>query len=99
MQTDSQAAKGALDKLSSASPICNALAAELSLLQEFHNINLLTDHIRTEINLEADALSRLAEGSKVPGCLHGIKATPAPQRNEVYQVLHLKAKPSHRQTA
>ena len=78
LQTDSQAAKGALDKLSSASPICNALAAELSLLQEFHNINLLTDHIRTEINLEADALSRLAEDSKVPGCLRGIKATPAP---------------------
>ena len=93
LQTDSQAAKGALDKLSSASPICNALAAELSLLQEFHNINLLTDHIRTEINLEADALSRLAEGSRVPACLRGIKATPAPDRQAVYQLLHLKAKP------
>ena len=93
LQTDSQAAKGALDKLSSASPICNALAAELSLLQEFHNIHLLTDHIRTEINLEADALSRLAEGSRVPACLRGIKATPAPDRQVVYQLLHLKAKP------
>ena len=99
LQTDSQAAKGALDKLSSASLICNALAAELSLLQEFHSINLLTDHVRTEINLGADALSRLTEGSKVPECLRGIKATPAPQRDEVYQVLRLKTKPNQRQRA
>ena len=94
LQTYSQAAKGALDKHSGASLICNALAAELSLLQEFHTINLLTDHIRTEINLEADAISRLTEGRRVPLCLRGIKATPAPQREHVDQVLHLRAKPS-----
>jgi hypothetical protein len=87
LQVDSQAAQGAISKLASPSPVCNALAAELSLVLESCNIQLLTDHIRSEANLEADALSRLAEGKKVPQCLRGIKATPPPDRTTLYRVM------------
>jgi hypothetical protein len=92
LQVDSQAAQGAIDKLASPSPVCNALAAELSLVMENCNIQLLTDHIRSEANLEADALSRLSEGKCVPQCLRGIKATPPPDRATLYRVMHSRHK-------
>lgn len=86
MHVDSQAAIGAVTKLSSPSQVCNYIAAEISLLLEACNVHLKLDHIRTEANLEADALSRLSEGKSVPSALRSIKATPPPERAKLFQV-------------
>ena len=86
MHVDSQAAIGAVAKLSSPSQVCNYISAEISLLLESCNVNLKLDHIRTEANLEADALSRLSEGKSVPRALRTIKATPPPERLKLFRV-------------
>ena len=92
LKIDSQAAQGAITKLASPSPVCNALAAELSLTLEHLNVKLLTDHIRTGNNVEADALSRLAEDRSVPQSLRGIGATPPPDRKDVYRIMEARAR-------
>ena len=86
VHADSKAALGAIGKFSSPSASCNLLAAEICLLLEKCNVNLLLDHIRTEANLEADALSRLSEGKKIPAALNGLKAAPVPSRESTFRV-------------
>ena len=65
----------------------NYLAAELSLLMEELDIELLEGaHYRGILNVEADALSRLTEGKKVPRSLALLKMTAPPSRDKVYQL-------------
>ena len=55
-------------------------------------MKLLTDHIRTGNNVEADALSRLAEDKSVPQSLRGIRTTPPPDRKDVYRIMEARAR-------
>ena len=66
MQSDSAACLGAVQELASPSPIVNYIVAEISLPFEKFNYHLKFEHYRTEVNVEADALSRLTEGKSVP---------------------------------
>ena len=86
MHADSEAALGAIGDFSSPSASCNHLAAGISLLLERCNVDLLLDHIRTEADVEADALSRLSEGKKMPAALQGLAATTVPSRESTFRV-------------
>ena len=70
VQMDSSSALNVALKLGSSVPTVNYLAAELSLLMEELDIEFLEGaHYRGILNVEADALSRLTEGKKVPRSL------------------------------
>ncbi len=89
VQMDSASALNVALKLASSVPTVNYLAAELSLLMEDMDIEALEgSHYRGVLNVEADALSRLAEGKKVPRSLAHIKMTPRPLRDLVFQLHH-----------
>eukprot|EP00435_Cladocopium_sp_Y103_P036126 s642_g9.t1 len=82
VQLDSESALRVAVKLASPHPVVNRLAAEMALRLESLNAEALTgQHWRNVINLEADALSRLAEGKEVPArlrCLPRDQAVPLP---------------------
>jgi hypothetical protein len=89
VQMDSSSALNVALKLGSSVPTVNYLAAELSLLMEELDIELLEGaHYRGILNVEADALSRLTEGKKVPRSLAQLKMTAPPSRDKVYQLHH-----------
>ena len=74
-QLDSESALRIAVKLASPNPKANLVAAELALRTEQLGLDtILGQHWRNTINLEADALSRLAEGKTVPARLQ-----PLPQ--------------------
>ena len=86
IQADSKAALGAALKLASPQPLVNALAAELSLQLECVRADIvLTEHWRNAINVEADALSRLAEGKVLPDCVRGLAPTPVRPRRSYFR--------------
>ena len=67
VQLDSESALRVAVKLASPNPKANLLAAELALrAEQFGLETYLGQHWRNTINLEADALSRLEEGKRVP---------------------------------
>ena len=47
----------------------NALAAEIALRLESAQIVLTTEHFCADLNVECDALSRLAQGKEIPSRL------------------------------
>ena len=88
VQADSSAALGAALKLASPRPLMNALAAEISLVLERFSIErLLGDHYRGSINVEADALSRLWEGAKIPPLLELLRVWASPAAATISIVL------------
>ena len=89
VQMDSESALNVALRLGSSVPTINYLAAELSLLLEEMDIEILQgDHYRGVLNVEADALSRLTEGKKVPRSLAHMKMSAPPARDKVYQLHH-----------
>ena len=87
LQMDSESALRVTAKLASPVPTVNAIAAEVALaLEEFNLEELQGRHFRNVLNIEADALSRLTEGKKVPGALKGIKMTSVPTRDQMYKL-------------
>ena len=66
-QLDSESALFVAAKLASPHPKANLVAAELALRTEQLGIeSILGQHWANSINIEADALSRLAEGKQIP---------------------------------
>ena len=90
LEADSQAALLVQAKLASKSPPANELAAELALLLEQLQIEvLLGRHWRNVVNIEADALSRLGEGKEIPLSLRSLPRDPVPCRSKVFQFIKL----------
>ena len=86
VQADSQAALGAALKLASPKPLVNALAAEISLQLEVLGADLvLGEHWRNALNVEADALSRLAEGKPLPDSLSHLVQSPTGDRSKWFR--------------
>lgn len=85
VQSDSSACLGAIRKLCSPSQTVNYIVAEISLRLESLNCNLCFEHYRNEVNLDADALSRLTEGKKVPAHLMHLKPAKIPSRASMFQ--------------
>ena len=81
LQADSQAALGAACKLTSPVPALNDMAKELALALEVCAAEaVLGEHYRGIVNVEADALSRLAEGAQLPARRRCVQRTLAPAR-------------------
>ena len=76
------AALYAADKFSSKSPAMNFIAGELGLLVEAKSVHITCKRVPESVNLDADALSRLAEGRALPRSLLGVDHVPAPVRDE-----------------
>ena len=84
-QLDSKAAMGAALKLASPRPLVNAIAAEISLVLEEAQAEVLEpEHFRGVLNVEADALSRLREGKTIPKRLENLKKRESPTRNDSF---------------
>ena len=65
--------------MASPHPKANRLAAEIALLLEETGAEAASgQHWRNEINIEADALSRLTEGKEVPTRLRPLPREPVP---------------------
>ena len=62
-------------------PSMNALAAELGLRLQKHDISMTTEHYRGELNVDCDALSRLAQGHKIPEHLLCVERVIPPERD------------------
>jgi hypothetical protein len=87
LQMDSMAALQAAIKMASPVPTVNALGAEISLLLEELQTEVLTgEHWRNSLNIEADALSRLQEGKQLPAALAHLQPTQVPARRTFLQV-------------
>jgi len=83
VKSDSRAALGAALRLASKAPTMNQIAAEIALDTALGGISVtLAEHVRAELNVEADALSRIYEpgaGYTVPAALQGVpRVAPAP---------------------
>ena len=79
-QLDSESALRVAVKLASPHPAINRIAAELALLLEEIGAEALTgQHWPNAINIEADALSRLDEGSRIPDRLLALPRDVAPE--------------------
>ena len=85
LQADSRAALGAAVHLTSPVPVLNELAQEVALELEAAGLEVVAgEHLRGLLNVEADALSRLAEGAEVPPRLRGTPRSVAPPRGNSF---------------
>ena len=92
VQADSKAALGTALKLASPRPLMNAIASEISLTLECFQIQALVgEHFRGSLNVEADALSRLNEGARLPKSLAHVIRASVPVRDDDFY----KAWPPH----
>ena len=73
MQLDATAALHAVLRSAGRTPAMNALAAEVALRMEIAGVQLLHEHVSGTLNVECDALSRIAQGKAVPKTLEGIR--------------------------
>ena len=80
LETDSKAALYACAKWSSNTPSMNLIAAEIGLRVIGSQIEL--GHVAGVANYEADALSRLCQGKKLPRHLEFVERRAAPARGE-----------------
>jgi hypothetical protein len=79
VQLDNEAAIRIAVKMASPHPKANRLAAEIALLLEETGAETVSgQHWRNEINIEADALSRLTEGKEIPLRLRPLPREPVP---------------------
>lgn len=79
VQLDNESAIRIAVKMASPHPKANRLAAEIALLLEETGAETVSgQHWRNEINIEADALSRLTEGKEVPTRLRPLPREPVP---------------------
>ncbi len=86
-QMDSESALRVLVKLASPDPTVNRLAAELALVIEQAGLDAVEgQHWRNVINIEADALSRLSEGSTVPPRLRNLPRDDALGAFTLFQI-------------
>ena len=63
----------------------NYIVAAISLLLEQLNCHLTSEHDRADVNVEADALSSLAQGKEVPARIRQIKPSKVPDRATTFQ--------------
>ena len=85
IQLDSESALRVATKLASPHPVVNRLAAEVALcLENLHLETITGQHWRNVINIEADALSRLQEGYRVPSRLQKLPRDNIVPTSELY---------------
>ncbi len=86
-QLDSESALRVIAKMASPEPVVNRLAAEVALLSEQYALDAIEgEHWRNVLNIEADALSRLDEGYKVPSRLQQVPRDEPPPIEDIFQV-------------
>ena len=80
VQSDATAALFATRRGAGRTPAMNAICAEIALRLEAFSLPLDVEHFHSVINFECDALSRLAQGAKIPGRLSGLpRLEPRPR--------------------
>ena len=91
LQGDAVAALTAAINLTGRTPLLNALAAEVALQLELNRWDcLFGEHVRSELNVEADKLSRLWDdvtvSQVVPGTLQNVVRICAPPRDSAFMI-------------
>ena len=82
VQTDFSAARGVARRLAGRAPAMNNLAAELGLRLQCMGCTRQDEWASSgALNVEADARSRLTQGSSVPVCLRHVPCVHPPVRN------------------
>ena len=86
-ELDSESALLIASKLSSSTATANRLAAEIALdCAQLDLDTILGDHFRGSLNVEADALSRLAEGKEIPQRLRPLPRASVPPAAELFRL-------------
>ena len=81
LQADATAALFAAARMAGRTAAMNAIAVEIAIRLESAQVILSPEHFRGTLNFECDALSRLAQGAKVPERLLGVeRALPKPRQ-------------------
>ena len=73
LQADATAALFAAARMAGRTAAMNAIAVEIAIRLESAQVILSPEHFRGTLNFECDALSRLAQGAKVPERLLGVE--------------------------
>ena len=59
----------------------NAIAAEIAIRCEEIELDFVGEHFKGDINVDCDALSRLAQGAQVPECVRKVRRSNPRKRD------------------